>query len=401
MSSNRSPRLRGQVAGLLHRPLAGRVRCDATEVHPASAMLDEHQDVQSLVSSTVSTCRKSTATIPEAWVCRNCRQVGPERRGAGSIPAARRISHTVDGATVTPSFVSSPWIRRYPHSGFSFASRTTRLAMLGTVGGRPGLRRLLVSYFSRPVCGARPAASRASRERCRPAPSGYESCQRGEPHPVGRLVTHPAELAAQHRVLVPEDQQLSILRPVAAEHQHSQAEYTARQQVDDLEQHPPSQPSPRPACWQQCSSPPNRVFERHRFRQRHSAGRAYFEKKLAEGKTRKEALRALKRRISDAIYARLQADARRARAKGPAGQQGNDSVASAAGSHPQAPALRPSHSRTRPHTTTPASPPPRQDLPLSPRLPIPPGDEPQVKVLSAPGAKRGRTTLTGGERRPR
>jgi hypothetical protein len=31
---------------------------------------------------------------------------------------------------------------------------------------------------------------------------------------------------------------------------------------------------------------------------------------------------------------------------------GNDSVASAAGSHPQAPALRPSHSRTRYHPTT-------------------------------------------------
>jgi hypothetical protein len=47
---------------------------------------------------------------------------------------------TVDGPTVTPSFVSSPWIRRYPRRGFSFASRTTRRAMPGTVGGRPGLR---------------------------------------------------------------------------------------------------------------------------------------------------------------------------------------------------------------------------------------------------------------------
>ena len=53
----------------------------------------------------------------------------------------------MDGATVTPSFVTSPWIRRYPHSGFSFASRTMMRAMLGTVGGRPGLRRLLVSYL--------------------------------------------------------------------------------------------------------------------------------------------------------------------------------------------------------------------------------------------------------------
>ncbi len=30
------------------------------------------------------------------------------------MPAARKISQTVDGATVTPSLVSSPWIRRCP-----------------------------------------------------------------------------------------------------------------------------------------------------------------------------------------------------------------------------------------------------------------------------------------------
>src|SRR5215469_284641 len=73
------------------------------------------------------------------------------------------------------------------------------------------------------------------------------------------------------------------------------------------------------------------------IRYRHSDGRAYYDRKLAEGKTPKEALRALKRRVSDTIYARLQADARRAaaHANGPGGQQGNDSVASAAGSHPR------------------------------------------------------------------
>jgi transposase len=70
---------------------------------------------------------------------------------------------------------------------------------------------------------------------------------------------------------------------------------------------------------------------------RHSQGRAYYDKKLAEGKTPKEALRSLKRQVSNAIFACLQADARRAaaRAGGPGGQQGNDSVASAAGSHPR------------------------------------------------------------------
>jgi transposase len=73
------------------------------------------------------------------------------------------------------------------------------------------------------------------------------------------------------------------------------------------------------------------------IRHRHSDGRAYYEKKLAEGKTHKEALRSLKRRISDAIFARLQADARQAAeasVTGPGGQPGNDSASSAASSHP-------------------------------------------------------------------
>jgi len=48
------------------------------------------------------------------------------------------------------------------------------------------------------------------------------------------------------------------------------------------------------------------------IRYRHSDGRAYYDRKLAEGKTPKEALRALKRRVSDAIYACLQADASQA-----------------------------------------------------------------------------------------
>jgi transposase len=69
---------------------------------------------------------------------------------------------------------------------------------------------------------------------------------------------------------------------------------------------------------------------------RHSEGRTYFDKKLAEGKTPKEALRSLKRKVSDAVFTRLRADARRATARGedPGGQTGNCSAPGAAGSHP-------------------------------------------------------------------
>jgi len=70
---------------------------------------------------------------------------------------------------------------------------------------------------------------------------------------------------------------------------------------------------------------------------RHSTGRAYYEKKLAEGKTAKEALRALKRQVSDAIYKSLKSDAASTGTdvQGPGGHPGNDTVASAAGSHPE------------------------------------------------------------------
>ena len=50
-------------------------------------------------------------------------------------------------------------------------------------------------------------------------------------------------------------------------------------------------------------------------RHRHSKGRAYYDKKLAEGKTRKEAMRSLKRQVSNAIFACLRADARRPAAR--------------------------------------------------------------------------------------
>jgi transposase len=49
---------------------------------------------------------------------------------------------------------------------------------------------------------------------------------------------------------------------------------------------------------------------------RPSAGQAYYRRKLAEGKSPKEALRCLKRRLSDAVYQRLILDQRRVAAAG-------------------------------------------------------------------------------------
>jgi hypothetical protein len=67
-------------------------------------------------------------------------------------------------------------------------------------------------------------------------------------------------------------------------------------------------------------------------------GRAYYRRKLAAGKTRAEAMRCLKRRISDALYRQLLADARDLRTSGvdagPGGHCGASLKSSAAGLHP-------------------------------------------------------------------
>ena len=132
-------------------------------------------------------CRKSTARIPAAWACRNCRQVGPDRRGAGSMPAARRISRTVDGATVTPSFVSSPWIRRYPHP------RILPRQPDNKASDAPGYWRTARLASAAGVVLPRGQLAVPGQERCRrhgedtgPAPARKKPGQRGEPHPVSR-----------------------------------------------------------------------------------------------------------------------------------------------------------------------------------------------------------------------
>ena len=67
-------------------------------------------------------------------------------------------------------------------------------------------------------------------------------------------------------------------------------------------------------------------------------GRAYYRRKLAAGKTKAEAMRCLKRRISDALYRQLVNDAKAAAADidaGPGGHCGAALQSSAAGSHPR------------------------------------------------------------------
>lgn len=92
-------------------------------------------------------------------------------------------------------------------------------------------------------------------------------------------------------------------------------------------------------------------------------GRAYFDRRKSDGKTSMEAMRALKRRLSNIVYKTMLEDAVRATTRGagtgPGGQRGSDSDSSATGSQPQ-------H-----RLFGQATPGPVTDQPRTPRTPLP------------------------------
>jgi transposase len=63
-------------------------------------------------------------------------------------------------------------------------------------------------------------------------------------------------------------------------------------------------------------------------------GRAYYDRKTAAGKSSNEAMRCLKRRLSDIVYRTMLNDLVANKATGPGGHRGASLQSSAAGSHP-------------------------------------------------------------------
>jgi len=85
-------------------------------------------------------------------------------------------------------------------------------------------------------------------------------------------------------------------------------------------------------------------------------GRAYYDRKIAAGKTRREARRGLKRKLSDLVFRTLIDDLARHARTGPGGQMGDDSDSSATGSQPNTGSS--DKPLPGPATTKPRNPPP-------------------------------------------
>jgi len=87
-------------------------------------------------------------------------------------------------------------------------------------------------------------------------------------------------------------------------------------------------------------------------------GRAYFDRKKAGGKSSNEAMRCLKRRLSDAVYRVMADDLAKTMRTDPGGQPGNDSYSSATSSQPKASSSEkplPGPVTTQPRTPLPAA----------------------------------------------
>jgi hypothetical protein len=110
-------------------------------VQSACAVFEEYQRVH---PAQVDQVDVSQAMTPSACAVRNWRQVGPLRRGAGSMPAAVRISQTVVVPMGCPRRTSSPWIRRQPQRGSLEPAAAPVPSPRSRVGGLPGLRRRLL-----------------------------------------------------------------------------------------------------------------------------------------------------------------------------------------------------------------------------------------------------------------
>ena len=87
-------------------------------------------------------------------------------------------------------------------------------------------------------------------------------------------------------------------------------------------------------------------------------GRAFFDRAKARGKASNEAMRLLKRRLSDILFRNMLAHSARQMTTGPGGHQGDDSDSSATGSQPHTSSSDkplPGRATTPPRTALPAA----------------------------------------------
>jgi len=127
-------------------------------------------------------------------------------------------------------------------------------------------------------------------------------------------------------------------------------------------------------------------------------GRAYYDRKKAASKTSMEAMRCVKRRLSDIVYRTMLGDYVTGKVTGPGGQRGNDSDSSATGSQPHTGTSdKPLPGPARPETTLAAAGPP-EPFPGPFPPPCPRADsQPASSAICLTPARTGAPSTGGNE----
>src|SRR5919198_735270 len=178
-------------------------------------------------SQSVSTVKKSHSRIAAACWRRNSRQLTIERLGAGSIPCRWRTFQTPLDDSGIPSATSSPWMRLPPARVLRRQTQNQPLRLRDQ--WRPARPTPIVCPAA-PNEGTMPAQQRRRlhQERARPR---RQLTKRREQNTIGRSQARPPDLPAQHLQLVPQDQDLELLRPLRPTKEDQQLEQTTNDPV--------------------------------------------------------------------------------------------------------------------------------------------------------------------------
>ena len=212
--------------------------------------------------NTVSTCRKSQASIPDAWDVGNWRHVGEVRRGAGPSPALARIRRIVPLPARWPRLSSSPWILRYPHAGVLPGQPQHQVTDL-----HAGRRTAWPARIGPLASGqlAVPGQQRARRDQPMGAQHGWQlPGQRREDGTVGPVRLGPGDLTQKHRDLMAENHDLRVFGRLAAAEQHQPAEDPGHDQVEQAKGHKPRSCRNQPIRPNSRSQHLRRVLKRYR-----------------------------------------------------------------------------------------------------------------------------------------
>jgi hypothetical protein len=179
-----------------------------------------------------------------ACVRRNSRQLGPDRRGAGSSRARASRRRMLVGDTQRPSLPSSPQIRRWPPTRILAREPQHQLPNLSRKRrpSAPSGRLPPLPTHKRPMPTKQRPWSHQQHTQRRP---GQVTSDGRQQRSISCAKLRPRDLAAENLELVTQHQQLEVFHMQAAAATNQRTEQGPKSEIEEGEDHVANPPSPR------------------------------------------------------------------------------------------------------------------------------------------------------------